>query len=166
MTDWYCLSSFDVAESVKLLRDAKFTAYCPMEQVTRRRGRKCADVSRPVWPGYGFVCCEPDELAAVRAAGAVHDFVRYTDDTGSRQPVTLTRNALVPIILAELFGALDFTDKTPAQYRATKGDRVRVSSGKWRGYLGRIVTVSKTKAKLDTDKGGKLTVDISELEAA
>ena len=164
--NWFCLSSYDPTTSATLLREAGYVAYCPQERVTRRRGRKTQDVTRPVWPGYLFVHCFSDELGGALKVGQAFDFIRYTDDHGDRVPLAMVRNALVPIILAEAFGALDFTDKTPPAYRPSKGDRVKLTSGKFVGYFARIMAVSKNRAKLEVEKGGRMSVAIQALEEA
>jgi transcription antitermination factor NusG len=164
--NWYCLSSFDAVASATLLRREGFVAYCPQEQVTRRRGRKVSDIKRAIWPGYLFTCCEADRLGAALVLGDCMDFLRYTDASGVRGPLRLKDGSLVPIILAEMFGALDFTDKTPAQYRPAKGDRVRITAGVFRDYLARVTSVSKNVAKLEVEKGGRMTARLGEMEAA
>ena len=164
--NWFVLSSFDAPETVTLLRRAGYIAYCPHERITRRRGRKVQDITRPIYPGYLFIHCEPTQLGAALIVGQAYDFIRYTDATGVRCPLRLADNVLAPIVLAEMFNALDFTDKTPPAYRPAKGERVKVSGSKWKGYIGRVLSVSKRKAKLDVEGGGRLEVDLRELEAA
>lgn len=165
--NWFCLSSFDVPETVKLLRRADYVVYCPHEQITRRAGRKTVDVSRPVWPGYLFIRCDATQIGAALIVGRAHGYIPYTDADGHKAPLRMADNALVPVILAEMFKGLDFTTKTAAAYRPNKGDRVRVSGSKWRGYFGRVMAVSKRKAKLEVEgTGGRLEIEIRELEAA
>jgi transcription antitermination factor NusG len=167
MMAWFCLSSFDPVTSADLLRQAGYVAYCPQERVTKRRGRRePVDIARAIWPGYMFVCCEPDRLGAALVIGDCMDFLRYTDASGSRGPLRMREGVLIPIILAEMFGALDFTDKTPASYKPAKGDRVRITAGVFRDYLARVTSVSKNTAKLTVEKGGRMTAKIRELEAA
>jgi len=163
---WFCLSSYDPTTSATLLREAGYVAYCPQERVTRRRGRKTQDVTRPVYPGYLFIHCEATQLGAALILGKAFDFIRYTDATGVRCPLRLADNVLAPIVLAEAFNALDFTDKTPAAYRPAKGERVRLTSGKFSGYFARIMAVSKNRAKLEMEKGGRMSAEIKTLEAA
>lgn len=166
MNNWFCLSSYDPTTSATLLREAGYVAYCPQERVTRRRGRKTQDVTRPVWPGYLFIRCEATQLGAALILGKAFDFIRYTDAQGVRSPLRMASGVLVPIILAEAFGALDFTDKTPPAYRPSKGDRVKLTSGKFVGYFARIMAVSKNRAKLEVEKGGRMSAEIRALEAA
>lgn len=164
--NWYCLSSYNAIKTAKDLREAGFIAYTPVERVTRTRRRTTTEIERSLYLGYGFVLCEPGDLAAVRAAGAIHDFVRYYDANGSAWPVTITARLVVAILLAEMFGAFDHTDKTPPAYRPAKGDRVRISRGKFAGYFARIMAVSKNRTKLDVEKGGRMDIDPKMLEAA
>ena len=164
--NWFVLSSFDAPETVTLLRRAGYIAYCPHERITRRRGRKVQDITRPIYPGYLFIHCEPTQLGAALIVGQAYDFIRYTDATGVRCPLRLADNVLAPIVLAEAFNALDFTDKTPPAYRPAKGDRVKLTSGKFVGYFARIMAVSKNRAKLEVEKGGRMSVAIQALEEA
>lgn len=166
MSEWYCLESFNAVKSAADLREAGFLAYTPQERVTRRRGRKYVDVQRALYLGYGFVLCEEDDLAAVRAAGAIHDYVRYTDAQHARKPVTIAPRLVEAIILAEMFNAFDHTDRSPQAYRPTKGDRVRISKGKFVGYFAKVIALSRNRAKLDVEKGGRMSIDPLALEAA
>ena len=77
--------------------------------------------------------------------GASSDFVRNLDPvTGDIVPMRLAPNALVPILLAEICGELDYT-REPAPWVPARGDPIRVIGGLWRGYLGSIVSVGKRK---------------------
>lgn len=166
MSEWYCVNSYNAIKTATDLREAGFIAYAPVERVTRTRRRTTTDITRSLYMGYGFVLCEPGDLAAVRAAGGVHDFVRYYDANGSAWPVTIAPRLVVGIILAEMFGAFDHTDKATPLYRPNKGDRVKISKGQFAGYFARVMAVSKRAAKLNIEKGGKLNIDPKMLEAA
>ena len=63
------------------------------------------------------------------------------------------------------WNALDFT-RQPEGWQPARGERVRVKSGIWRGYIGRVLNLSKAKARLDMDRGGTMEVRREELEAA
>jgi len=166
MNQWFCLSSFDPVTSAALLRQAGYVAYCPQEIVTKRRGRKVSDIKRPLWPGYLFACCLPQHLGAALVLGDASGFLTYTDSTGARGPLRMPPGVLIPVILAEAFGALDFTDTKFAAYRPATGDRVRIKAGAFRHYLATVSAVSKNRAKLNMDKGGVMTTVIMALEAA
>lgn len=162
---WYAVSTWaqNALEARAELTALGYETYVPCETVERRVGRKLMPKRRPVWPGYLFVRCYEAEFRAVMAVEGIHDFVR---DYARREPVALPDNALIPVLLAEAFGDLDYTRK-PEQWRPQRHDRVKVRSGKWKGYLGRVLSVAKRKAILDLETGfGKLTIDPEALEAA
>lgn len=161
-SDWYAVSAWPArtADARADLVGLGLSHYVPCETVERRLGRKMQAVRRPVWPGYIFIHCAPSQFRAVLDVEGVYDFVR-----ADRTPVVLAANALVPVLLAEMFGELDYTRK-PAEWRPERGDRVRVKSGKWKGYLGRVLSLSKNKAIMELETWGKLTVDPGALEAA
>jgi transcriptional antiterminator RfaH len=142
------------------LRALGFPAYVPCEKLERTIRRKRETITRPVWPGYLFVCCEPTDFGTVLDVDGLEDFIRC--DT---RPVRVPDNALVPVLLAEVFGDLDFTRK-PKAYVPLRGDRVMIKAGKFRGYLGRIIAVGKRKAKLEMDKGGRMEVEMEAMERA
>jgi transcription antitermination factor NusG len=169
--NWYCLSSFDAVASATLLRREGFVAYCPQAKVTRWKGRKQSakrvDATVALWSGYLFVSCEPDQLGAALVLGDATDFLRYTNAHGVRGPLRLRDGVLTDIVVNELFGGLDFRDKTPEAYKPNKGDRVRIKAGMWADHFARITAVNKDgKSKLDLEKGGKMTAKVEILEAA
>lgn len=184
--NWFCLSSADPVTTAGLLRQAGYVAYCPQAQIMRWRGRKPAEATDPseasepshakarkrvdatvaLWPGYSFVCCEVNHLPAAVVLGRALDFLRYTDATGSRGPLRLRDGDLCGVILAELFGGLDFRDTATVAYAPEVGDRVRITSGMWADHFARITAVRDGKSKLDLEKGGKMTAKVEILEAA
>lgn len=134
-----------------------FPAYVPQETVERRLGRKLRAIDRPVWPGYVFVYCRLGDCAAIREVEGVTGFVRASSEieingvpTLVSMPVALAPNDLAPIVLAEIFGGLDYTRK-PEEWQPERGDRVKVKSGKWKGYLARVLSVAKRKVIVETD---------------
>lgn len=163
MGNWYAISTWAQnalnarAEMVGL----GLLTYVPCETVERRLGREMRHIHRPVWPGYLFVQCDPEDFGAVLAIEGVHDFVR---DWDQREPVRLVADALVPVVLAEMFGDLDYTRK-PATWKPERGDKVKVRSGKWKGYLGSVLSLSKRRAIIET-QWCRMEVQTEELEAA
>jgi transcription antitermination factor NusG len=161
---WYALAAWDAIKAAEALRGV-CVAYTPCETVERRKGNKPkVKLCRPVFVGYLFVFCEPEAFGTILGAGEVHDFVRYTTNAGVREPLRLHADALVPILLAEAFGALDYT-KTPPVFKPERGDKVKIKSGKWSGFLARVLSVSKRKAIVET-QWCKLEVEPEHLEAA
>jgi len=166
MTHWYVLRVRQELDTRDRLADLGFYAYVPQERVERRLGRKLRPIERPVWRSYVFVLCKPEDLSVV---GALGDFVRYVAEREIAgevfmvsTPVPLALSALDPILAAEVEGELNYI---PVEYRAQQGDRVRVTSGKWKGFLGRVISVGKRKVSMSIEKGiGRMEVDATALE--
>ena len=158
MVHWYALRVGDALLTADFLREANYVAYAPCERVERRRGRRKDIISRPALPGYVFVLCAPDSFRAVLGIGETEDFIRYTNDAGARVPLRLPADALVPIILAELFGDFDHT-RTPKPWEPKRGDAVKIAAGLWSGYVGSILSLGKKKHIIELlfdPRGGKL----------
>lgn len=160
MTHWYALRARHELKMRDALAERGVYGYVPMETVDCRSGRRVQPKERPVWRGYVFVICTIDDLAGILAMSGAHDFVRRWD----LSLVTLPLHMLDPIIAAEWAGELDYSTKT---YSPRFGDHVRVTSGKWKGWLGRIMTIGKSKITIEPDKfSGRLQIEADQLEAA
>lgn len=172
---WFVAQAWprDVLAAQAELSARGFEAYAPCETVERRIGRTKRVLRRPLWPGYLFVRCAPAEFAAVRETPGVVGFVcavLEAEVAGApmrlKTPAALPPDALVAVVLAELWGELDHS-RVRAAWTPERGERVRVSAGKWRGYLGRVLSVGKRRAVMELEDGvGKLMVDPATLEAA
>jgi transcription antitermination factor NusG len=147
-TNWYAISAWasQLDGVLKELRSQRVDYYVPSETVERRVGRRMVVTNRPVWPGYVFLHCQPGAFGGVLCIDGVYDFIRGEN----REPVKLWADALVPVVLAEIFGDLDYTRNREVVYRPQRGDKVRIRSGKWKGYLGSVLSLSKRKALLET----------------
>lgn len=162
---WYCIRTERRAELslVGELRELGFTAYVPCEIHNRKIRRTMERVTVPAFPGYAFVNCSAERLGEVGACEGAFDVVRYASNG---EPARMPRNALLWLLLAEIFGDMDHT-RVPAAYRPDRGDRVTIKAGKWRGYVGRIISVGKRKSLLEPDKGfGRWEVENAALELA
>lgn len=141
------------------LADLGFMAYVPCERVKVRKGRNKVVDERPVWRGYAFVLAG-DDWPVCLAVDGVHDFIRV-----DLTPLALPIGALDPIMAAEWSGDLDYAAQQG--YEPQRGDRVRVRSGKWKGYLARVLSVAKRKVLLEPETGlGRLNIEPHHLEAA
>lgn len=136
--------------------------YVPQETVDRRLGREVRQIKRPVWPGYVFIQCSEADMPAVGMIEGVTGFVRahaVIDVRGVPTevywPVALRDNDLSPIMQAEIMGELDFTraakEAREPRSKIEEGDRVKVRSGKWKGYLARVIATAKRKIVVETD---------------
>lgn len=163
---WYCIRTERRAELslVNELRALGLTAYVPVETHDRKvRGRK-QRIIVPAFQGYAFVNCELEQHADVLACDGAFDFVRYVG--GDREPARMPANALRWVLLAELFGDLDYT-RTPEAYRPSRGDRVTVKRGMWKGRIARIISVGKRDVMLEAVDGfGRWKVAVDALELA
>lgn len=160
---WYVLRAWNELNTASVIRAMGFEAYVPCETVERRLGRKLQRITRPVCLGYVFVGCAADDVSTLMGLDDAHDFVRATSPSGERVPATMPAEALQWLFLAELFGDLDYTRK-PKPYAPERGHSVRVGSGKWKDYIGRILSVGKRKSVVDLIKGfGRLEIDTERL---
>lgn len=164
---WYALTARDPADAARRLRRDGYTAYCPHERITRRRGRKAEDIERPLWMGYFFARCEDYQLGAALVIADANDFIRYTDPNGARMPLRLPDDALVSVVLAEAYGVFNHTRPgIDERYRPAPGDKVRIVSSLWKEHLGKVLTTTRHKAKVQLAAGGTVTVSADALEAA
>ena len=167
MAQWYAArvynrSELDVAHQIAGL---SLGAYVPCESIDRIiMGRKRRS-RRPCVPGYVFVNCHVDYLSKIRDLETVYGFVANTLPDGTRTPAQVNPSDLRSLFLAELFGEMDFT-RIPGAWEPSKGERVRIKSGRWREYIGKILRMSSREAWIEPDKGGVLRVKLDELEAA
>lgn len=162
--NWYCLTCSEELFTVQMLREANYEAWTPFEVLERKLGRKVKRIERALFPGYVFVFCTDLAFRAVQAIGGAEDFVRFTNLAGERVPLRMPENALVPAVLAQLYGDFDHT-KTPPPWEPKRGDPVRVKAGKMRGYLGAILSIGKSKTIIKTE-WCNLTIPTSDLELA
>lgn len=145
---WYCIRTERRAELslVADLRALGLTAYVPVETHDRKvRGRK-QRISVPAFQGYAFVNCEVEQHADVLACDGAFDFVRYVG--GDREPARMPANALRWVLLAELFGDLDYT-REPPPWSPARNDVVKVTKGMWKGRIARIISVGKREILLE-----------------
>jgi transcription antitermination factor NusG len=154
------------AETARDLRAKGFCAYYPQETMDRViMGRK-RRFRRPAFPGYIFTeCFAAEDIAEIRKLKSVYAFVVTRLPDGSKTPASVSPEALQAVFLAELFGELDYTRK-PEAWQPTRGERVKVKAGLWKGYIAKVLSMTKTAAVLQPEKGGRLKVKLDELERA
>lgn len=165
---WYCIRTERRAELslVAELRALGLMAYVPVEIHDRRvRGRIVRD-ARPAFQGYAFVECEPADHGQVLACEGAFDFVRCHGGGEGAKPARMPAYALLGVVLAEMFGDLDYT-REPEPYRPARGDAVVVTKGMWKGRIARIISVGKRDTLLEPIDGvGRWKVSTGALELA
>lgn len=162
-----CVQTRTELDTIRHLRSEGFQAWTPCETMERIiMGRK-TKFRRPAVPGYVFIeVIDRDEAATIRKeVPAVYAFVQSLSPSGERRPASVPPQGLQAVFLAELLGDLDYT-RQPDQWKPARGERVRVKASVWRGYIGKVLSLTKREAWIEPEKGGKLKVRIEELERA
>jgi transcription antitermination factor NusG len=126
----------------------KFQAYCPTLWMRERQGqRRMREMERPMFPGYAFVRCLPEQISTVKATCSFGSQRRNVQVLGVVIPEHLRRikidierlseEAIDAVRLAE---ACHATKKGRKQLRwnFTEGDRVRILEGPFAGFYAAI----------------------------
>lgn len=116
------------------LHQQGFQTFQPMEERTRRIRGKFVTVLRPLFPGYAFV-------AVAAGAGA---WRAVTSTRGISRLVGFgTAPASVPHdIIRELMQRCDTTGRLLPPERLKQGDKVRLTSGPFTEFIGRIDSIA------------------------
>lgn len=169
MVHWYAVRTATRREydANQALYEAGFPFYVPSDTHDRKLKGLVEVLTRPRYPGYGFVQCAPDQVAGVRDLRFVHDVLRYVDDDGIPRPMPVP-----PQVVAELFKAQweGRFDRRKAEYIPARGDKVKLTEGKWAalGYVYELTSLTSDKRKaLLSYRGWKIEdVEVSHLVAA
>jgi len=126
------------AESMNL-KDKIFRILVPTESELRTRGGKKQEVERKVFPGYVLIEMVLDENTwhLVRSTTGVTGFVM-----SGNKPVPLQDNEIQDIL-----DAIESPDRRP-KVKWSKDDVVRVTSGPFTDFTGKIEEVNAEKEKL------------------
>lgn len=171
---WYAIRSATRQEgrAYDALAEQGFRAYVPKETRWLRSRLTKTKVERPLFPGYLFVCCSPDDFYRVVETDGVHQFVRVMRNTGELAPMAFPDDAIGDLISQQHFGEFDATRSKPKRTVPKNGDRAAVVSGKWRGYFAEVLATSPKHrmavVMLETINAGrvKMTLDAAHLDAA
>jgi len=114
-----------------------YTAFLPMDRITKRRGSRFVEVEGPVFPGYIFVALDRPELGlrSVNATYGITKVVSFAD-----------KPAVVPSALIEGLQAqysVDAENTSADEY--TPGDEVRVQTGPFADFIATIHRVSQDR---------------------
>lgn len=163
---WHAIASergreYRLADRIRALG---LIAYVPTETHDRLIKREWVKHTKPALRGYVFVNCEPEDWDVVRGLDGFGRWVTRVAAGVDPTPATLPDKSLQAVFLAEVFGAMDYTKRRKP---LRPGQRVRVTGGKFGGYLLRIISVGKHKALAEPEKGfGRMEVRVDQLEAA
>jgi transcription antitermination factor NusG len=170
MSSWYAVRSATRMETKALagLAEQGFAVFLPCETVERLLGGAKEYVSRPLFPGYLFILCDPDAFRQILEVEGVHQFVRF--GTGENlQPFPFPTSEIIELQAQERAGEFDRTRTKKAPYRPRKGDKVQVTAGPWQTYIGRVLntpTKDRVLVKIEGPFGKGKTLDVAHLKAA
>lgn len=174
MTDaassWYAVRSATRRESSAYdgLIEHHFTVFMPFETFWRPARFGNVKTERPLYRGYMFVLCSPEDFHQILDIEGVHQFVRYMVDD-ILVPMPIPTAAIIEIQADERRGEFDYTRTYTPPYRPKKGDKVKVTSGTWQSFIGRVLntpTRDRALVMIEGPCGGGKTFDISQLSAA
>lgn len=170
MTQWYAVNTTPRRElpAIASLAEKGFAVFMPCETVTRRIGRHHEIVSRPLFPGYLFVLCDPKQFREVLEIDAIQQFVRYRCGA-DLSPVIIPLPAIIEMQADERRGAYDRTRAKPNAYRPRKGDKVRVMAGPWQNFVGKLLATprgQRAQVMIEGPFGRGVALDIGYLRAA
>ena len=165
---WHVFSTHPNTEyaTAQAIRDLGLTAYVPTEIVERTRGHKATVIRQPALRGYVFVECDgARDWSRISPLEGFGSWIWATLPDGSRKPATVAANALQGVLLAELFGDLDFRPNKGGVWRPKAGEKAKVS--KWgRAFIGHLLVVGIYETSMRLPSGRKVKVRTEELEAA
>jgi transcription antitermination factor NusG len=168
MSDWYAIRTATRREydANQALYEAGFPFYCPSDTHDRKLKGDVEVIVRPRFPGYGFVRCEAEDLAAICAIRFVHNVLLYTDRHGELRPLKVPPHVVAALFEAQWTGLFD---RRSTLYIPERGDRVKLGAGKWAalGYVYEIVSITSDKRRAILSKAGwKVEEDVAHLVAA
>ncbi len=139
-----------------------FSVFLPTEEKTEQRRGRFASVLRPMFPGYIFVALDAAQ-GHWRAVNSTYGITRLVSFGNRPAPVP---DALV----AELQARCDESGKLLPPGQFSPGDRVRVMSGPFSGFLSEVESMaSEQRVWLLMDIMGaatKVGVDCAQLQPA
>lgn len=163
MKQWYFIHTYSghenkVVESLHArIRDMELEGYItevllPKETVVEMRGNKRIESSRMFYPGYVLVEIECDEKGKIpdNVFHAIKSTPKVTGFLGGKQPTPLTQ-AEVDQIVHNIEVA---TEKPKPKFSYEVGEVVRIKSGPFASFTGKVEEVNEEKTTL------KVTVTI------
>jgi transcription antitermination factor NusG len=182
LTDlWYVIRAASRREfdAVEALTENGFSAYVP-QGVRWHSFRRSADREKdriyyPLFSGYLFVGCLPEQFDDVLAISGVHDFLRVPNEAGILVPLPVSEALIAGIADEESRGVYDVTrpskrekeraDRIAKGYKP--GERVMVLNGAYAGFLSSVLRMtSKNRRAVIEGPNGVLTLDVRDLEIA
>jgi transcription antitermination factor NusG len=173
MSNWYAIRTATRRESTAYdgLVERKFTPFLPMSTHWRRSARKGeVKVDRPLFPGYIFVLCRPEDMPGILKIEACSQFVRYVVND-ELTPVIFPPGEIIKVQAAECRGEYDYTRKTAPKTKPTyrRGDKIRVVAGPWQTFVGKVLstpTRDRIHVMIEGPHGRGVGLDVAQVAAA
>ena len=163
MKQWYFIHTYSghenkVVESLNArIRDMELgeqitEVLLPKETVVEMRGSKRIETSRMFYPGYVLVEIECDEKGKIpdNVFHAIKSTPKVTGFLGGKQPTPLTQEEVDQIV----HNIEVATEKPKPRFTYEVGEVVRIKSGPFASFTGKVEEVNEEKATL------KVTVTI------
>src|SRR5207253_5243308 len=176
MKQWFILHTYSghekkVCESLKArvsgtdLQDAISEVLVPTETVVEMRGNKRIESSRMFYPGYVLVEIECDEKGKIpdNVFHVIKSTPKVTGFLGGKQPTPLTQDEVDQIV----HNIEVATEKPKPKFTYEIGEVVRIKSGLFASFTGKVeeVTEEKTTLKVTVTIFGRSTpVELSFLD--
>lgn len=168
-SQWFAIRSATRREDAAFdgLVERGFTVFLPCETRWSQNPWNKVKVERPLYRGYMFVLCAPQDFHQILDIEGVHQFVRYmVDDV--MVPMPIPTAAVIEIQASERAGLYDSTRVYKPPYRPKKGDRVEVTSGPWQSFIGKLLstpTRDRAHVMIEGPHGRGVTLNVAHLTA-
>src|SRR5438046_882638 len=157
MKQWFILHTYSghekkVCESLKArvsgtdLQDAISEVLLPKETVVEMRGNKRIESSRMFYPGYVLVEIDCDERGRIpdNVFHAIKSTPKVTGFLGGKNPTPLTQQEVDQIVHNVEIAA----EKPKPKFSYTLGEVVRIKSGPFASFTGKVEEVNEEKTTL------------------
>lgn len=154
---WYLIHCKPNGERMALrnLENQNFSAFLPLQKLTRRKGTVFETKLRPLFPGYMFVAQEPAS-GQWRKINSTRGVVRLISFAKEPTPVPST-------IMDQLFARCDVMGVFQQNTKLVEGDEAKITQGPFAGAVAKIVEIdANLRVHLLLDVMGqksKLTLD-------
>jgi len=180
MTNWYAVrtATRQEAKAAASIREYGCNVYLPVETRWRITKRLKERTHVPLFAGYLFVECEPEETPAILDLEGVHQFIRYIRPDGVPVPMPLPAREIEAVQQEEASGRYDVTRPSKRQRelaerkaKALKGGaEMRITDGPFAGFLARVIEtrMSERAALVDVTLFGRtsrIELPVGDLEA-
>lgn len=136
---WYLVQCKPNAErvAIKNIRDQNFTAFLPLQKVTRRKANSFQTPLRPLFPGYVFVEIDPvnGHWQKINSTRGVIRLVRFG----------LYPCPVPPNVMQFLFSSCNKDSVFESGESLLAGDRIKVTHGPFTGFAAKIADISADK---------------------